>query len=485
MQPMMKCLAIKCVIFVLLTLYTCEGQEYKRVCYYTNWAQYRPGTGKYTPDNINPKLCTHIIYAFAQVVNSQIKTREWNDEQMFKKFQQIKQSNPQLKTLIGVGGWNAGSSEFTKMVENQSNRQTFIKSTLQFLRNFGFDGLDLDWEYPAARGGKPSDKQNYVLLVKELKGAFSRDNFLLTAAVPAGKSNIDNGYSVKQLAQYLDFFNLMSYDLHGSWERETGENSPLYPGSHDKGAARQLNMNWAAKYWESQGVPKQKLIIGMGMYGRSFTLTDPAHNTVGAPAQGPGQAGQFTREAGFLSYYEICTKQESGQGVTRWDDEQKVPYYTSGRLWVGFDNEKSITEKVHWLKDSGYGGAMIWALDLDDFKQVCKSSRRPYPLLSTIYDLLSSDRPRPEPTTRSSRKSDTTTATTMKTTTTPHDEKEFSCANRADVFYPDPESCSRFYRCVNQHAFHYTCPANLYYNPALKLCDWKQNVDCKLDFDGY
>lgn len=480
-----------CVVF-LLTLCKCTvsgnaNSEYKRVCYYTNWSQYRPGVGRYTPDNINPKLCTHIIYAFAKVINSEIKTVEWNDDQMFEKFKQMKDSNPGLKTLIAVGGWNAASSEFTVMVESRQNRQKFIDSTLTFLRNYGFDGLDLDWEYPTQRGGRPQDKQNLVLLVKELKRAFSRDGYLLTAAVPAGKGHIDNGYDVTTLALNLDFINLMTYDLHGAWDKVTGENSPLFPSSKDAGDGRQLNMKWAAEYWVSLGVPKSKLVIGMATYGRTFRLADAGHNDLGAPATGPGQTGTFTREAGFLSYYEICTMEESGQGQTRWDDEQKVPYYVNGNLWVGYDNVNSITGKVVWLKNEGYGGAMVWALDLDDFRQVCKSSDRPYPLLSTIYDQLVSDNLPTEPTriTTINTQKTTDTVTTTARTTTPDHGKEFSCANRADDFYPDPSSCSHFYRCVNHTPFQFACPPNLYWNPTMKYCDWKENVNCRLDYFGY
>lgn len=365
--------------------------NYKRVCYYTNWSQYRPGEGKYTPDNIDAKLCTHIIYAFAKLANNKLETLEWNDEKMYEKLQKLKQSNPDLKTLIAVGGWNAASYQFTTMVATASSRRTFIQSTLSFLQKYGFDGLDLDWEYPTKRGGKPQDKQDFAVLVKELKEAFAGEGYLLTAAVPAGKTNIDDGYDAGSLAINLDFINLMSYDLHGSWDRKTGENSPLYPSSTDTGARRQLNMDWVANYWAEKGVPRNKIIIGMATYGRTFTLANQQQSAIGAPTTGPGTPGKYTREAGFMSYYEICQEMET-RGTQRWDDEQKVPYYYNGELWVGFDNVRSITEKVNWLKAKGYGGAMIWALDLDDFRQICKSSHRAYPLLSVIYDLLTSVR---------------------------------------------------------------------------------------------
>ncbi|KAL4240167.1 hypothetical protein ACF0H5_000961 [Mactra antiquata] len=463
----------------------CEGagDSYKIVCYYTNWSQYRPGLGKFTPENIDPKLCTHIIYAFAKVTNSEIKTIEWNDQKMFQKLRDMKLSNPELKSLIAVGGWNAGSAEFTTMVDTALNRQKFITSVIEFLQEYGFDGLDLDWEYPAQRGGKPSDRDNFARLIQELKEAFLPHQYLLTAAVPAGKTNVDAGYNVPLMGRHMDFINLMSYDLHGSWEKTTGMNSPLYPSSHDSAAQRQLNMNWAADYWAKQGIPKHKLVIGMATYGRSFTLASPSDKDVGAPAKGPGRAGQYTRERGFLSYYEICKMVESGHGIDRWDNEQKVPYYSIGRLWVGYDNVKSITVKSQWLMKEGYGGAMIWALDLDDFGKSCSSSSRPYPLLNTINDILKKGTlpptPKPHPTPRPRPTLPPTTIKPTQTTTNTYDNEGFTCSDKADGFYADPNSCHYFYRCISRKKYHYQCPANLVYNSITHVCDWPHIVPCK------
>nr|AYD38865.1 acidic mammalian chitinase-like protein [Mytilus edulis] len=89
-----------------------------------------------------------------------------------------------------------------------------------------------------------------------------------------------------------------------------------------------------------------------------------------------------------MSYYEICALQESGKGQTVYDSEQMVPYYTDGSLWVGFDDEVSLAIKIEWLVSEGYGGAMVWALPLDDFRQTCSKSNRKFPLLNTIKDGL-------------------------------------------------------------------------------------------------
>jgi GH18 family chitinase len=141
--------------------------EKKYVCYYTNWSQYRPEGGKYFPENLNPHLCTHVVFAFAKINKDRIEPYEWNDENTewskgFKPFfynnfrilrfngnfeglyhrtNELKKQNPKLKVLIGVGGWNHGPAEFSNMVHNEFLRKNFVKNSVDFLLKNSFDGL--------------------------------------------------------------------------------------------------------------------------------------------------------------------------------------------------------------------------------------------------------------------------------------------------------------------------------------------------------
>ncbi len=136
----------------------------------------------------------------------------------------------------------------------------------------------------------------------------------------------------------------------------------------------------------NNGTPKEKLILGLGTYGRSLRLVDPSRNSPGDAAAGGGTAGAYTREAGFLSYYEICQKLSQGW-TKKWDDEAKVPYAHSGNEWVGYDDIQSLKVKVDYLKQKGLGGAMFWALDLDDFNgQFCGQGK--YPLINSVKSNL-------------------------------------------------------------------------------------------------
>ncbi|XP_046753665.1 probable chitinase 2 [Diprion similis] len=371
-----------------------KTEPHKVVCYFGSWAVYRPGNGKIDISKLDPSLCTHMIYTFVGITDAgEVKVLDpWADlpdnggKAGFQKFNALRKRHPGMKTLVAIGGWNEGSQKYSRVAGKPALRSHFAENAVDFVLKYKFDGLDIDWEYPNQRGGKPADVRNFVLLLKELRARFDEHNLILTAAVAAAEVSASLSYNIPSISKYLDFINIMTYDFHGSWDHITGHNTPLYPAKRETTAvSRGLNVNASVNYWLNHGVPARKLVLGTALYGRTFTLSNSRKYTPGSAASGPGRAGQYTRQPGMLGYNEICEQQSHSTWITAWDVEQRVPYAHYGDQWVSFDNVKSITEKANYVKKMGLGGAMVWSIETDDFGGVCGNK---YPLLNALNRVL-------------------------------------------------------------------------------------------------
>ncbi|XP_039960526.1 mucin-5AC isoform X2 [Bactrocera tryoni] len=316
----------------------------------------------------------------------------------YAKFTGLKTYNKQLKTMIAIGGWNEASSRFSPLMANPERRQQFIKNILKFLRQNHFDGIDLDWEYPAQReGGKPRDRDNYAQFVQELRAEFERESqktgrprLLLTMAVPAGIENIEKGYDIPKLNKYLDWFNVLSYDFHSSHEPSANHHAPLYSLEEESeyNYDAELNIDYSIKYYLKAGADRDKLVLGIPTYGRSYTLINEESTEIGAPSEGPGEQGDATREKGYLAYYEICQnlKEDPEWTVVQPNPNAMGPYAYRRNQWVGYDDEAIVRKKAQYVVENGLGGIMFWAIDNDDFRGTCNG--KPYPLIEAAKDAM-------------------------------------------------------------------------------------------------
>ncbi|VDK50467.1 unnamed protein product [Anisakis simplex] len=259
----------------------------------------------------------------------------------------LKSRDSKLKTILSIGGKVFGTERFKDMSSSERRRATFINSAIEFVRRYGFDGIDIDWYLPEGQ----ADKDNFSALLRELRAAIEQEasttghkRLILTADVAPEKRRIENGYDVHKIEEYLDFVMVMSYDFHGPWEQRTGFNSPLY--SQDG-----LSVHDAATSWESQGMRNCKIVIGIPLYGRGWTLSNSSNTDVGA-AGTPSRPTRYICESGVASYYEIREMLASG-AQNRWNDEQQVPYLVQDDQWFSYDDEKSVTKKVRYCDGTG------------------------------------------------------------------------------------------------------------------------------------
>jgi len=396
-----------------------------------------------------------------------------------------------LKLLIAIGGWNEGAGRFSKMAASPSLRTSFVQSVVEFMKQYGFDGFDFDWEYPGAsdRGGAPGDKANFVQLVKEVRNAFDREGkgWEITMATGAANYIIEGGYNVPELCALMDSVHVMTYDLRGPWLPFVDVHSPLFKRPWESAEYGSLNVNDIMANWEKKGCPANKLVVGIPFYGKSFRLSNPAGNKIlgsGTIASGgPGAAGQFTGEGGLLAYYEICD-QKAGFSVN-WDSEGKVPYAFKNDQWVGYEDVKSIKEKVEFIKQKGYKGAMTWAIDMDDFRGTCGAKN---PLATEMSKGLANykvpglsatptKRPIPTPLPTSPPQV-VTPAPTSKPGTKPGSGGSSGDVPRPDCSkssYGPHKDCGKFYQCVFGTPIEMSCQPGLHFNPELSICDWPAN----------
>ncbi|MGK9251404.1 glycosyl hydrolase family 18 protein [Paenibacillus humicus] len=373
------------------------GREYNIVAYYAAWAQ---GARQFSPADIDGSQITHINYAFgdicwkgagttgAECQNPDIELQQgyvFNggviqgypefDPQGFEELKELKADNPGLKTLISVGGWS-WSKNFSLVAADEISRRTFAGSAVQFLRAYGFDGFDIDWEYPVeggettnARG--PQDKENFTLLVKTVREALDAAGqedgkyYLLTIASGQGDNftvNADYANSV----QYLDFINIMTYDYNGTWQTEAAHNAPLYYDPNNKTAsAKRFNAAGGLQGHLKGGVPNYKLVAGIPYYGTGWG---------GCASGGEYQqcsstiiAGTWGADAKF-DIADLENNYLTNPDFKRvFNNYAKVPYLYNEKtgVFISYDDAESTAYKTAYIRSIDIAGAMNWEISAD------------------------------------------------------------------------------------------------------------------------
>jgi chitinase len=301
--------------------------------------------GSLAPENVMFNRLTHIMYAFANP--STEGTIDPPGPDVTKLIDATHRANKRILLSTGGGGDPAMATRLADIVGNPAVRQAFVSNLVTQLLTYHYDGVDLDWEGPT----NAADMDNEISLVKELHDSLhaANPNWLLTMAVP------DNDYWGKwhdftSLTPYVDWFNAMTYDYHGSWSSHSGHNAPLFSpsvslctdGSADEGI-RYLS--------QTRGIPRDKLVLGLAFYGKEFRATKLYGTQLGT---------------GYILYPEVTNNLKNGW-IYYWDEVSQVPYLVdpSNSAIDTFDDPKSLARKCDYAKENNLSGVMIWALGQD------------------------------------------------------------------------------------------------------------------------
>ncbi|PJJ60568.1 glycosyl hydrolase family 18 protein [Hymenobacter chitinivorans] len=279
-----------------------------------------------------------------------------------------------VKVMASIGGWSM-SKHFGDMAADPTKRARFV-SDCQKLIALGFDGIDLDWEYPGQEGmnftGQAQDYPNFAVLVEAIRTAVG-PNKLITAAFTAVPSRFSQ-FDWVRLNRSMDYFNFMTYDYNGGWSSKAGHNSPLYdyPGAE----AANFSLDATTRGIKAAGIPLSKVNLGVAFYGRGVVTSGPA--ALNAPTVKRPETvtpdGQVSTSADFTNWpkdvwdgtpnYQAILAQ-TASWTEYWDDNAKVPYKTNGSYFLSYDNERSVGLKAQYVKDQQLAGVIVWSASGD------------------------------------------------------------------------------------------------------------------------
>lgn len=302
---------------------------------------------------------THINVAFGHIVDGRIRVSPTTN---LDHIDVLKRHNPDLRVLLSVGGWGAGG--FSEAASSAEGRALFAESAMELVDRYKLDGIDLDWEYPcysaAGIASSPADRDNFTLLLRETRTRFDEleqsdsRHYLLTIAAGADQYYVD-GTRMNEVQQYLDYVQIMTYDMRGGFQTLTGHHTNLYTPTGD---LFRISVDASVRMFLGAGVPLDKIVIGAAFYSRMWRGVPNRNNGLFQHSSGAGGYGP--------SYADLASAYVNKNGYTRhWDEEAKAPYLFNGSDFISYDDEESIRAKCEYIKERGLAGIMFWEYSCD------------------------------------------------------------------------------------------------------------------------
>ena len=371
-----------------------EGKRingYKVLCFHESPLNYK---------QINTTHCTHLVSAYATLDPDEYVIRNSSAPVL---TSSLKETDPGLKTIIAIGGSSDSWGEddkYTKMARNGTLRKNFIDSVIEFMEYYDFDGFDFVWFE------NHQNRTNYILLLHELKERFGARYELFIELKCTSGAHIASDLMV--IYDIVDMINVWTTNFVGNWviPKQVGHHAALKQRPEAASGApmqsewgigddlrkpsdpRLVSIDSCIAYFFDKLKPRiGKLSLGIAFYGLGFTLTDGAR---GDPFD--------SFEKGVDEWYDyatICSSltdtKSSDVPIVTYDHNYWIaPYFKRGRLWIGYDDERSVRIKVDWMKDNRLGGVTVYNFEQDDVNGVCYNMRK-YPLLSAIHEQVLAD----------------------------------------------------------------------------------------------
>lgn len=314
-------------------------------------------------------LLTHINYAHGRFVDPTNGSGGiWIDKpDLMRSVLALKSQNPKLKVMLMVGGWGMRADGFSEMAKDPAKRTEFCNSLKNHMDTYGLDGVDIDWEYPTysaeGTGADPSDKENFNLVLKELRATIGQSK-IISFASSASAKYVDWPTAIK----YIDYVNVMTYDMGAA---PKGHNSPLYKS----GIFNHRSCDDSIQAHFEKGIPRNRMNLGVPFYGKSEKETDPAKRLTPLVYKYEVNYNEMDKVlAGTYYKYKDSNNTpiySAGYNIRKWDPIAKVPYLVddAGHIMLSYDDAESVDYKGKYAVGNGLLGAMFWEYRHDDNNQ--------------------------------------------------------------------------------------------------------------------
>ena len=348
----------------------------------------------------NPEPSVNFVAPCQEPLNGALAFRdETADGANLRALVALKKRHPKFKVVVSVGGWD-WSNRFSNVADSAGARANFIDSSVKLMRRYGLDGIDIDWEYPTEAGvpcvagetcARPQDKQNFIQLARELRAAFDtagkkdRKHYTITIAAGGNANYVNdagNSAWIKELARSLDWINIMAYDFHMPWEKNSGHHAALFTDPKDPVATNGFHSSGAVERYLKAGVTADKLVLGVPFYGYGWkgcaagAEGDGQYQPCNGGATGGVNGGNAYGFSHLLKQGILTPAFDGGNGYRRyWNASARVPYLYNAQeqIWISYEDQASLKEKAHYIKQQGLRGAMFWELSADGGHQLLRT----------------------------------------------------------------------------------------------------------------